>query len=130
MFEHYKKLISNQRKTNWGCEIYGTDIKENRKIITFPYIQSLQEQLCRVFKKSKLQIIFNFDNTLKKNFYQQLKIKLKKNLNTILFTKLIVSNVIKNILDKHVVFKTHLKPHSQNMLLPISILLILKIRKF
>ena len=63
IFERYKKLIANQQKINLVCEIYYIGIQENRKIITFPYIPNFQEQLCRIFKKSKLQIIFTIENT-------------------------------------------------------------------
>ena len=139
IFERYKKLISNQQKTNSVFEVYDIDNQENRKIITFPYVQNFQKQLCRIFKKSKLLLKMHYKT---KNF-QHLKTKLRKNLNIILFTKLIASNVIKNILDKYVVSYTtdclnmldqlkikKIKLHLQNTLLPISILLILKIQKY
>ena len=99
-FEHYKKLIANLYKTNQLCEIYDVDFRESRKVITFPYIQNFQEQLCRIFKKSKLEIIFTIENTFQKKFILHLKIETKKNFNIMLFTKLIVFNVIKDILAK------------------------------
>ena len=64
IFERYKKLISNQQITNSVFEIYNIDNQENRSIITFPYIQNFQEQLCKIFKKSERQIIFTIENTL------------------------------------------------------------------
>ena len=48
------------------CEIYNIDHRESRKVITFPYIQNFQEQLCRIFKKTKLQIVFTIENSLQK----------------------------------------------------------------
>ena len=53
-FERYKKLISNQQKTNSK-------------------------------QKSKLQIIFTIKNTLQQKIFQHLKIKLRKNLNNIIY---------------------------------------------
>ena len=46
--------------------IDGNNYQEERKIITFPYIQNFQEQLSRIFKNSKLQIIFSIENTSQK----------------------------------------------------------------
>ena len=66
IFERYKKLITNQHKTSQVCEIYNIDYRESRKVITFPYIQNFQEQLCRIFKKTKLQIIFTIENSFQK----------------------------------------------------------------
>ena len=135
IFQRYREIIFNQQEAFSMNKIYDIDNQENRKIIIFPYIQNFQEQLCRIFKTYNLQIILTIENTLQKKNFQHLKIKLRQNSNTILFMKLTASNVIRNILDKHVVFyitdclstidllkikKTKL--HLQNMLLQINIL--------
>ena len=109
IFERYKKLIANIHKTNQVCEIYDVDFRESRKVITFPCIQNFQEQLCRIFKKTKLQIIFTIENTFQKKCFLHLNIEPKK------------------ILDQLKIKK--IKPHLQNTLLPINIPLILKIQK-
>ena len=95
-----------------------------------------------------LQKIYTSDNFHHRNYFPKkifptLKDRPKKNVNIMLFTKLIASNVIKNILDKLADSYTtdclnmldllkikKIKPHLQNTLLPISILLILKIQKY
>ena len=43
-----RKSITNLHKTSQVCEIYNIDYRESRKVITFPYIQNFQEQLCRI----------------------------------------------------------------------------------
>ena len=54
------------------------DFQESRKIITFPYIKNFQEQLCRIFKKSKLQIIFNIENTFQTKIFPTPKDRIQK----------------------------------------------------
>ena len=143
IFEHYKKLIANLHKTNQVCEIYEIDFRESRKVITLPCIQNFQEQLCRILKKTKLQIIFTIENTFHKKMFPTLKDRTQNNFNIMLFTKLIALNVIKNILAKLADSYTtdclnmvdqlkikKIKPHLQNTLLPINIPFILKIQKF
>ena len=78
ILERYKKLIANLHKTNPVCEIYDVDFRESRKVITFPYIQNFQEQLCRIFKKSKLQIIFTIENTFQKKIFPTLRGRYQK----------------------------------------------------
>ena len=78
IFERYKKSITNLNKTSQVCEIYNIDYRENRKVITFPYIQNFQEQLCRIFKKTKLQIIFTIENSFQTKLFATLKDRTQK----------------------------------------------------
>ena len=70
--------MPTRKKTNPIYENYDINNHENRKIITFPYIQNFQEQLCKILKKSKLQIIFTIENTLQKKMFPTLKDKTQK----------------------------------------------------
>ena len=78
IFEHYKKLIANLQKTNSLCKIYDMDFRQSRKVITVPYIKNFQEQLCRIFEKSKLQIIFTIEILFQKKFFPTLKDRTQK----------------------------------------------------
>ena len=78
IFERFKKLIANLHKTNEVCEIYNIDFRESRKVITFTYIPNFQEQLCRIFKKTKLQIIFTIENSFQKKLFPTLKDRTQK----------------------------------------------------
>ena len=75
IFQRYREIISSQQKTFSINKIHDIDNQENRKIITFPYIQNFQEKLCRIFETSKLQIIFTIENTLQKKMFPTLKDK-------------------------------------------------------
>ena len=48
IFERYKDLIFNTIKSHQRNDIDENNYQEERKIITFPYIQNFQEQLCRI----------------------------------------------------------------------------------
>ena len=53
IFQRYREIISNQQ-TNFSInKIYDIDNQEDRKIITFPYIQNFQKQLFRIFEHPK-----------------------------------------------------------------------------
>ena len=47
--------------------------KENKKIITSPYINNFQEHFHRIFKNSNLQIIFTYDNTIQQKILKSVK---------------------------------------------------------
>ena len=144
IFERYKKLIANLHKTNQVCEIYNIDYRESRKVITFAYVQNFQEQLYRIFKKTKLQIIFTIENSFQKKLFPTLKDRTQKkfkynviyDINCIQCNKKYIgqtcrflhNRLLLNMLDQ---LKTKIiKLHLQNVLLPINILSISKIQKF
>ena len=76
IFQRYREIICNQQKTFSMNRNYDIDNQENRKTIIFPYIQNFQEQLCRIFKRYDIQIIFTIENTLQKIFFPTLKDKI------------------------------------------------------
>ena len=135
IFERYKKLIANLHKTNQIYEIYNVDFRESRKVLTLPYIQNSQEKLCRIFKKTKLQIIFTIENTFQKKCFLHFKIESKKKfkynviyeINCIQCNKKYIGQTCQFLHNS--LFKK-IKPHLQNTLLPINIPLILKIQKY
>ena len=68
----YKYLISNKYQNKKLTETNESK-ENNKKIITLPYINNFQEQFHRIFKNSNLQIIFNYDNTIRQKILKSIK---------------------------------------------------------
>ena len=86
-------IINNKIRINWYRKPIWSGLYVN-----FLSHHSLSHKIGIIYSltdRAILQIIFTIQNTLKLKFFQHLKIKFRKNVNLISFTKLIASSVIK-----------------------------------